>query len=370
MASAASGTFHTITLSDEGIVHSFGHNTYGQSGLGHEDGVLVPSAISNLPKIKQVACGQYFTVCADYEGYIWSFGRNEFGQLGIGRKKTKTLLVPTKIQDIPPVRSVACGSYHTLMITNDSNLWSCGKNDFGQLCLKNQENQTAFQQTAFSDISKVSLGSNHSLFQNYKGEIYSCGRNMDGELGLGHFNHPHITPTLIPNLPSNIVQFVCGYQHNLFLDSDGNVFSVGCNARGQLGLGYQVNLNELERIQNIPPIQSISCSYSSYLIDFEGNVWSFGENDKGQLGHGDTKDRNIPTKIEGLKNIQHLSYGSCAYHFLAKDYLNKIFVTGFNGSQQLGSVTGLCCLTPKLMDSKYFPIWGNLGVTATKNARK
>ena len=148
---------------------------------------------------------------------------------------------------------------------NDSNLWSCGKNKYGQLYLSNLENQVSFQ-TPFSNVSKISLGACYSMFQNDKEEIFSCGRNKCGALGLGHFNN-QITPTKIPNLPPNIVQFVCGYDHSLFLDSEGNVFSVGFNRPGQLGLGHNTNQNTLIKIQNIPPIQSMSCIFhSSYLI--------------------------------------------------------------------------------------------------------
>ena len=74
----------------------------------------------------------------------------------------------------------------------------------------NQENQLKPQKTSFSNISKVSTGSFHSLFQNNEGEIFSCGYNRYGQCGLGHFDTPQITPSLILNLPSNIVHFVCG----------------------------------------------------------------------------------------------------------------------------------------------------------------
>ena len=60
-----------------------------------------------------------------------------------------------------------------------------------------------------------------------QGEIFACGYNIQGQCGLGHFDI-QITPNLIPNLPSNIVQFVCGGSQSLFL-SEGNVFSVGDN---------------------------------------------------------------------------------------------------------------------------------------------
>ena len=228
--------FHTITLSDDGIVHSFGTSYEGALGLGHnKTHVPLPTPIPNLPKISEISCGAYFTVCVDDEGFIWSFGKNNAGQLGTGNNK-KYFDVPQKLLNIPPVLSVSCGSFHTLITTNDDNLWSWGRNNFGQLCKGNKENCLIPQKTPFSNISKISAGFYHSLFQNNKGEIFSCGYNEFGQCGLGHFNTPQITPSLIPNLPSNIVQFICANQQSLFLDSEGNVCSAGYNEYGQLGL--------------------------------------------------------------------------------------------------------------------------------------
>ena len=124
----------TITLSDNGTVNSFGRNNEGALGLGHNNDVSLPTPIPNLPQINMISCGDQFTVCVDYEGFIWSFGRNDFGQLGTGNS-TREFNVPQKLLNIPPVFSVSCGSDHTLIITNDSNLWSWGRDDFGQLCL-------------------------------------------------------------------------------------------------------------------------------------------------------------------------------------------------------------------------------------------
>ena len=390
---AFSGAFHTITLSNDGVVHSFGQNDVGQLGLGVNDNkVLLPSHITNLPRIKQVACGFNFTFCVDFEGFLWSFGKNNEGQLGTGNTNNFNLSlvpqnslgqldtgntthfnVPQQIQNIPPVLSVACGSTHTLFISNDGNfnLWSCGKNDHGQLCLGHTEQQSIFQQTSFSNILKVSLGGYHSLFQNDKGEIYSCGYNFKGQLGLGHFETLKIIPTLIPNLPPNIVQFICGCFHCLFLDLEGNVFSVGHNYYGQLGLGHITMQNILNNIPNIPPIQTISSAFhSSYLIDFEGNVWSFGAGSLGQLGHGDKNNLKSPKKIESLKDIQQISKGPYGDHFLVKDSQNSIFAIGSNNCGQLGTGDTESVPIPKVINSKYFSIWGEDTKSRAKSARK
>ena len=366
-----SGYDHTITLSYDGTVHSFGRNDFGALGLGYRYDVSLPTPIPNLPKINMISCGAYFTICVDYEGIIWSFGENNCGQLGT--ENTTYFNVPQKIQNIPPVLSVSCGENHTLIITNDDNLWSWGSNNVGQLCLGDTEDRLIPQKTSFTNISKMSAGYYHSLFQNNKGEIFSCGKNVYGECGLGHFNEYQITPSLLHNAPSNIVHFVCGAHQSLFLDSEGNVYSVGENEFGQLGLGHNTNQNVLNKIVNIPPIKIISCvGPSCYLVDFEGNLWTFGKNEEGQLGHGDKTNINTPKMINTLKDIQQISYGSCGFHFFAKNSQNQIFVTGNNIYGQLGTgdAESVSISNLKEIDSQYSTIWRDEFPTRAKSARK
>ena len=116
---ACCGAFHTITLSNDGTLHSFGYNYFGQLGLGHNNHVSLPTPIPNLPQIILISCGGNFTVCVDCEDFMWSFGSNNSGQLGTGN--TIHFNVPQKILEIPPVLSVSCGFSHTLIITTDSN---------------------------------------------------------------------------------------------------------------------------------------------------------------------------------------------------------------------------------------------------------
>ena len=363
------GQYHTVTLADDGTVYSFGRNSEGQ--LGHNKNVKVPTPIPNLPQINLISCGTYCTFCVDHEGFIWSFGKNDSGQLGTGN--TTNFNVPQKLQNIPPVVSVSCGSSHTLIITKDSNLWSCGSNSKGQLCHVDTEDRSNPQKTSFSNISKISAGNCHSLFQNSKGEIFACGFNKWGQCGLDHFNDPQVTPSLITKAPENIVQFICGSHHNLFLDSEGNVFSFGYNIYGELGLGHNTNQNELNKIPNIPPIKTISCvASSSYLIDFEGNLWSFGDNRCGQLGHGDNAQINAPKIINTLEDIQQISHG-CGVHCFAKNSQNQIFFMGSNFYGQLGTGDSQAILSvsiPEEMNSYYSNIWKNEFYERAKSARK
>ena len=361
-------------LSDEGIVYGLGEDFPGGLGVGIESEILtIPTPIQNLPPIKLISCGAYFTACVDVEGFLWTFGDNIHGQLGIGNKTS--MKIPQKIQNIPPIQSVCCGHYHTLVITNDSNLWSFGLNDDGQLCLGNTQTESRPKQTTFSDILKISGGGYHSLFQNNYGEIYACGYNQYGELGLGKKIPKQIEPTLIPNLPSDIIQFDCGTNHSLFLDILGNVYSVGYNYVGSLGNGSFQDTNELNQILNIPPIQSISCiDGSNYLIDFDDNVWSFGDNEEGQLGHDDRRcdshENSIPTKIDELQNIKQISSGFGRL-VLMKDSSSpsNIFLLG-NTCKVLESAVSSNRI--QILDPKYCYIWGEelSKNNRTKSARK
>ena len=371
--SCATGSHHTIALSDDGSLHSFGDNIFGQLGLGHTSRVSVPSQIPNIPKICMVSCGSGFAVCVDYEGSLWSFGKNDFGQLGTGN--TNYYDHPQKISGFSsPIQSISCGGSHTLILTSNNNLWSCGSNELAQLCLRHTNDQSTPQKTQFSDVTKISAGLYYSFFQTNIGDIYACGSNSHGQLGLGHFNSPKIEPCLIIQA-RDIVEFCAARNHSLFLDIEGNVYSVGLNTFGSLGIGHNTDQNILQKIINIPPIKIISCvDHSSYLVDLDGNLWSFGQNNIGQLLLGDTKNRNVnvPTKINSVANIKQISHGCASSHFLLQDSQNTIFVAGKNefGQLNLSGNNTRTISTPKELTYD-FSIWGySLGTNKAKSARK
>ena len=77
-------------------------------------------------------------------------------------------------------------------------------------------------------------------------------------LGLGHNNEVSL-PTPIPNLPK-INMISCGGYYtvcvdDLFLDCEGNVYSVGQNFFGELGLAHKINQNILNKYQTYHPLK-------------------------------------------------------------------------------------------------------------------
>ena len=68
------------------------------------------------------------------EIYVW--GHAASGQLAVGETDDDIKLpkrVPYYEGFTPKVVDIACGSRHTVFLTNDGMVYTCGSNDFGQL---------------------------------------------------------------------------------------------------------------------------------------------------------------------------------------------------------------------------------------------
>lgn len=93
--------------------------------------------------VAQIECGESHTVLLTDEGYMYTWGANDKFQLGrtaqgLSDVDTKPGMVTTiKKQDgkLMPCIQIACGSHHTLALTIEGQIysWGCGKS--GQLGL-------------------------------------------------------------------------------------------------------------------------------------------------------------------------------------------------------------------------------------------
>ena len=125
------------------------------------------------------------------------------GQLGQSHKKD--VPQPELIQFFKNKRAkkIACGNYHTMVLTRDEELYAFGQGNFGQLGTGGKDDTTtpkkvllnfAIQiQDYFSSglkeqtkVEQIALGGKHSLILTNKGHIYVCGFGSQGQLGLGH----------------------------------------------------------------------------------------------------------------------------------------------------------------------------------------
>ena len=125
-----------------------------------------------------------------------------------------------------------------------------------------------------------------------------------------------------------------GIYHSAFLSDEGQVYIVGCNELGQLGLEKEEIVLIPKQIPNIPQIKAISCGmHSTICIDIDGNLWGFGENIYGQLALGKHNLIMKPTQIKGLPPIIDVQCG--VRHTLCICEDSNLWVFGSNGYYQL-----------------------------------
>uniref|UniRef100_A0A8C9SNX1 Inhibitor of Bruton tyrosine kinase n=1 Tax=Scleropages formosus TaxID=113540 RepID=A0A8C9SNX1_SCLFO len=128
--------FHSVFLSQKGEVFTCGHGQGGRLGHGDEQTYLVPRVVEGLLShhCSQVAAAKDHTVVLTEEGYVYTFGLNTFHQLGLTLPATSSHVpkqVFCKALKGRIVIGVAAGRFHTVLWTRDA-LYTMGLNG-GQL---------------------------------------------------------------------------------------------------------------------------------------------------------------------------------------------------------------------------------------------
>eukprot|EP01084_Bolivina_argentea_P049726 91448_1 len=139
------GERHTIALTDDRKVLSWGYNNCGQLGHGNTKNVFEPKLIRYIARrnirIRKIACGGYHNVLLDNEGHVWCFGRNYAFECGNGTCLF-ALNIPTINYTLRNIKiiDIKCGFQHNVAKTKHSEFYLWGINDFNQcLVLKNDQ---------------------------------------------------------------------------------------------------------------------------------------------------------------------------------------------------------------------------------------
>lgn len=296
----ACGGDHTFILKNDGCIYSFGHNYYGQLGLGDDIYRSKPTLMMIDPTVNKIVCGMHHTFILKDNKNLYCFGHNDCGQLGLSDNDNRT--VPTLLMTDPTIKKIVCGADYTFILKNNGDLYCFGSNHSGQLGLGDAIDRTS-PTLLMTDptICKIVCGAKHTFIIKSNGDLYFFG---DCKHGVGHcyrqntnfdIMHKTNTPKLLTT-DVGIKQIACGERHTFILKDDGDLYCIGGNNSGQLGIGSKKGRTYPELMMHNNKIRKVVCGHQhTFILKSNGKLYSFGHNNTGQLGLGNNKAKIKPT---------------------------------------------------------------------------
>ncbi|CAD5316404.1 unnamed protein product [Arabidopsis thaliana] len=313
------GAKHAALVTRQGEVFCWGNGNSGKLGLKVNIDIDHPKRVESLEDVavRSVACSDHQTCAVTESGelYLWGIDGGTIEQSG-------SQFLTRKISDVLggslSVLSVACGAWHTAIVTSSGQLFTYGSGTFGVLGHGSLESVTKPKEVESlrrMKVISVSCGPWHTAaivetandrkFYNAKscGKLFTWG---DGDKGrLGHADSKRkLVPTCVTELiDHDFIKVSCGWTLTVALSISGTVYTMGSSIHGQLGCprakdkSVNVVLGNLTR-QFVKDIASGS-HHVAVLTSF-GNVYTWGKGMNGQLGLGDVRDRNSPVLVEPL----------------------------------------------------------------------
>jgi len=255
---STAGQSHTLVLTSRGHVYSFGTSAEGALGQGEnvkQAGPMLLRMTVDRPVRLVIAGAQHSLLITD-QGRVYTFGDNSFGQLGLGPRRGTRVLSSVADPEPPDewhaqaglVKFAAAGNNHNMAVTTSGDLFAWGANANGQLGLDRMGDQytphLVKKLGRETGICSVSCGAYHTLAIARQGtQVWVWGSNIQGQLGVGkpddaeaqQRNAPSMCHSLSNRRGMEVVQVAAAACHSLALTRRGEVYAFGDNTSGQLG---------------------------------------------------------------------------------------------------------------------------------------
>lgn len=196
------GMHHTVVASGDGAVYTFGgggkHNSFGQLGLG-EDTLhsTVPTLVPALQGIAvvEVSCGAYHTLALTDTQLVYGWGRGDFGQLGTGEKSN--ISSPILIESLSPAKREQ--EMKRAAEQKSASLTQRERDEarfYAPITRRRSKKEVSTFLTGSGSVRSISCGDRHSLVLTDNGDIYSFGCGLQGQLGHRK-SHNETVPRLV-----------------------------------------------------------------------------------------------------------------------------------------------------------------------------
>jgi len=303
---------HSVFIDGEGRLSSCGLAAWFRPGLlGHGEGVTrlnTPTRLSSTlgdERAVSVSARDCHSLALTADGAVWSWGGGGLGKLGHG--DTQSQLLPKKVEAFAGLRVVAvsAGSVHSLAVTADGSVWSWGCGWNGRLGHGDTQSSLLpkkVEALGGQRVVAVSAGGSHSFALTADGSVWSWGGGDYGRLGHGD-EQDQLLPKKVEALAGQrVVAVSAGLVHSLALTGDGFLWSWGKGEEGRLGHGdvqEQLLPKKVEAFVDRRVIAVSAEAMHSLAVTDDGAVFTWGKGEAGCLGHGeDLSNQPLPKKIE------------------------------------------------------------------------
>ena len=201
--------------------------------FGSNDNNNFPQKNEYLKDIDFIECGGFHVFCKSLDNILYCWGCNNIGQLGIGTTSSFQNFPMRSIFKHETV-DVKCGANHSLLLTEQQEVFSCGSNSEFQLGRESDYNSHLFENIdSLREIVRIECGSDNSICFDTYNNIYVFGYNYRGQLGLGSTEDVE-EPMKHPL--SNIIDISKGGEHTFVKTSNNEIYAFGRNYSSQLGI--------------------------------------------------------------------------------------------------------------------------------------
>lgn len=319
----------------------------------------------------RVIAGPGHSIVVTANGDVYSFGANCSGQLGLG--DTEDRFKPCLIRSLQGIRIIqaAVGSRQTMLVSDTGSVYSFGKVNFGgpEFFVDADMSHITIPKVVESlkgvFVVQAAIGGYFSAVLSREGQVYTFSWGQAER--LGHSSDPSdVEPRLLsgPLEDALVAQISAGNCYLLVLayqPTGMSVYSVGCGLGGKLGHGCKNNKGMPKLIEHfqalsLNPVSVAAGTWHAAALGDDGRVCTWGWGHTGCLGHGDEEYKALPTVVAGLSNVKavHLSTGEYTTFVVADN--GDVYSFGSGESLNLGfqeddEAESADFSTPNLVDS-------------------
>ncbi len=210
VANIAIGVSSTTLLKTDGTVWTWGSNMFGELGNGEtgfgigdqSKDVLIPFQLKELNHITQISSGYSHTLALSSEGKVWTWGENSYGQLGNGG--TENQLIPIELKVSWPVKIVVASRTHSYILNQNGDISGWGDNLRGALGNGTFKPANSPQLIVNQNNIIAIRSSEQQIFTfSANGQIWTWGDNSYGQLGINQYESVYLSPQLMSVSNSN-----------------------------------------------------------------------------------------------------------------------------------------------------------------------